>query len=161
MFAAIVNMRTTMVCARFAMTAGGVFPLNASAGQSLGAPRMQPRASAWFCVVLLNGIRLERFTTQFASGKRPSALDKVVHDNECALSKCTSWRSSEGVEPGTNSGPAGSDGSGAFGQGHHSFVMKRHSCGGGLSTVAAAMRAGSLGSKHSRSTPIVQYEVTW
>ena len=87
MFAAIVNMRTTMVCARFAMTAGGVFPLNALGWAILGASE---NAAETFCMVLCSsvelprcGTRLERFTTQFTSGKKPSALDKIVHDNEC------------------------------------------------------------------------------
>lgn len=53
MFAAIVNMRTTMLCARFAMTAGGVFPLNASAGQSLGAAE---NAAETFCMVLCSSV---------------------------------------------------------------------------------------------------------
>jgi hypothetical protein len=58
MFTEIVQSRTIISCLQFAMTTNKLF-VTTRAGQFWALPRMLPRPSVWFCVVLLNhGTRL-------------------------------------------------------------------------------------------------------
>ena len=72
--------------ARFAMTAGGVFPLNASAGQSLGASE---NAAETFCMVLCSSVEpwhsaSKRAAIRFAPGLKLPSLDRIAHGDQRA-----------------------------------------------------------------------------